>query len=123
MVIPLGTLTCGPSRPEKQDGFRVRGQIARRARPIVSSPDCESSTMFLLGLVLRLFSSERPDFGLSVTPLFGGASPLLAGFLSQSGLAKKIFVGQLSATRVSIPDVASSLIDCVARSIAALFLR
>ena len=94
MVIPLGTLTCGPSRPEKQDGFRVRGQIARRARPIVSSPDCESSTMFLLGLVLRLFSSERPDFGLSVTPLFGGASPLLAGFLSQSGLAKKIFVGQ-----------------------------
>jgi hypothetical protein len=37
--------------------------------------------MFLLGLVLRLFSSERPDLGLSVTPRFGGASPLLAGFL------------------------------------------
>jgi hypothetical protein len=81
MVIPLGTLTCGPSRPENQDGFRVRGQIARRARRIVSSPDCEFSAMFLLGLVLRLFSSERPDLGLSVTPRFGGASPLLAGFL------------------------------------------
>ena len=59
---------------------RSRSNSSSRPRH-VSSPDCEFSTMFLLGLVLRLFSSERPDFGLSVTPLFGGASPLLAGFL------------------------------------------
>jgi len=38
-------------------------------------------------------------------------------------LARKIFVGQLSATIASIPDSSSSLMDWVARIIAALCLR
>src|SRR6266704_1518608 len=40
-----------------------------------------------------------------------------------SGLARKIFVGQLSATIASIPDSSSSLMDCVARIIAAWCLH
>ncbi len=40
-----------------------------------------------------------------------------------SGLARKILVGQLSATIASIPDSSSSLMDCVARIMAALCLR